>query len=108
MRNVEVSKLAFDDNGLIPCIVQNDDSGKVLMLGYMNLQAFQQTIETRLVTFYSRSREQLWVKGETSANILKLVSIAMDCDSDALLAKVIPEGPTCHTGSESCFETDEV
>ncbi|MDR9363028.1 MAG: phosphoribosyl-AMP cyclohydrolase, partial [Microbacteriaceae bacterium] len=107
MRNVEVPKLVFDDNGLIPCIVQNDDSGKVLMLGYMNLQAYQQTIETRSVTFYSRSREQLWVKGETSGNILKLVSIAMDCDSDALLAKVIPEGPTCHTGSESCFETDE-
>lgn len=108
MRDVEDSKLVFDANGLIPCIIQNENSGKVLMLGYMNLQAFQQTIETRLVSFYSRSREQLWVKGETSGNILKLVSISMDCDSDALLAKVIPEGPTCHTGSESCFESDEV
>jgi phosphoribosyl-ATP pyrophosphohydrolase/phosphoribosyl-AMP cyclohydrolase len=108
MRDVEASKLVFDANGLIPCIIQNENSGKVLMLGYMNLQAFQQTIDTRLVSFYSRSREQLWVKGETSGNILKLVSISMDCDSDALLAKVIPEGPTCHTGSESCFESDEV
>lgn len=108
MRQVQISELNFDENGLIPCVVQNNNSGKVLMLGYMNKEAFQKTLENELVTFYSRSRGKLWVKGETSGNTLKLVSISMDCDSDALLAKVVPNGPTCHTGSESCFDSDEV
>ncbi|HEY7796175.1 MAG TPA: phosphoribosyl-AMP cyclohydrolase [Microbacteriaceae bacterium] len=104
MRALDLTQLKFDSSGLIPCIIQNDQSGKVLMLGYMNLEAINKTIETQKVTFYSRSRSEIWVKGETSGNTLELVSIAMDCDSDALLVKAAPKGPTCHTGAESCFD----
>jgi len=104
MRNVRVEDIRFDENGLIPCIVQNDGSGKVLMLGYMNRDAVESTLRSELVTFYSRSRSKIWVKGETSGNFLQLRSLSMDCDSDALLARVAPQGPTCHTGAESCFD----
>lgn len=99
-----MGQLKFDQSGLIPCIVQNSASGKVLMLGYMNQEAINRTMETQKVTFYSRSRSELWVKGETSGNGLELVSVSMDCDSDALLIAAIPQGPTCHTGAESCFD----
>ncbi len=104
MRNVRVEDIRFDENGLIPCIVQNDYSGKVLMLGYMNREAVESTLRSELVTFFSRSRSKIWVKGETSGNSLQLRSLSMDCDSDALLARVSPQGSTCHTGAESCFE----
>lgn len=104
MRDLNMEQLRFDSNGLIPCVVQNSESGKVLMLGYMNPEAITKTIETGKVTFYSRSRSEIWVKGETSGNTLELVSMAMDCDSDALLVNAIPMGPTCHTGAESCFD----
>ena len=104
MRALDLEQLKFDSSGLIPCIVQNSESGKVLMLGYMNLDSIKQTLGSKKVTFFSRSRSEIWVKGETSGNTLELVSIAMDCDSDALLVNAIPNGPTCHTGAESCFD----
>lgn len=97
-------ELKFDENGLIPGIIQDFRTGKVLMLGYLNQESFNQTLETKKVTFYSRSRNEIWVKGETSGNYLHLQSWSKDCDSDALLIQAIPDGPTCHTGTVSCFE----
>jgi len=93
----------FDSQGLIPAIVQHARSGEVLMLGYMNEQALRLTLDTRQVTFWSRSRQSIWRKGETSGNVLRLVDIRQDCDSDALLVLAEPAGPTCHTGMPSCF-----
>lgn len=90
-------------NGLIPVIIQDFYSLKVLMLGYMNEAAFAKTQAEKKVTFYSRSRNELWTKGETSGNFLNVVNFSKDCDDDTLLIKVIPEGPVCHTGSVSCF-----
>lgn len=95
--------LAFDINGLIPAIVQHARSGEVLMLGYMNEDALRHTQETGRVTFWSRSRQALWTKGETSGHWLRLVEIRQDCDSDALLVLAEPDGPTCHTGERTCF-----
>lgn len=89
--------------GLLPAIVQDHITGKVLMLGYMNAEALNQTQETGKVTFYSRSKERLWVKGETSGNHLILKEIAEDCDKDTILVKAEPQGPTCHTGADTCF-----
>jgi phosphoribosyl-ATP pyrophosphohydrolase/phosphoribosyl-AMP cyclohydrolase len=89
--------------GLTPAIVQDDRSGQVLMLGYLNEESLRLTKETGLVHFFSRSREELWKKGETSGNTLSVVSITEDCDGDALLIRAIPAGPTCHTGLVSCF-----
>lgn len=89
--------------GLVPAIVQDDETGRVLMLGYMNEEALQKTQTSGLVTFFSRSRGELWTKGETSGHYLHLVSIAADCDADALLVKVRPDGPTCHTGTDTCW-----
>ncbi len=90
-------------NGLIPAIVQDARSRKVLMLGYMNEAALEATRESGKVTFYSRSKERLWTKGETSGNYLLLQNIEVDCDGDTLLVSAIPEGPTCHTGTDTCF-----
>ena len=98
-----IKNLNFDENGLIPAIVQDSISGKVLMLGYMNSEALEKTIQTRKTWFYSRSRKCLWNKGETSGNYHNVVDILYDCDNDALLIKVIPTGPTCHTNNYSCF-----
>ncbi|HEY0736703.1 MAG TPA: bifunctional phosphoribosyl-AMP cyclohydrolase/phosphoribosyl-ATP diphosphatase HisIE [Herpetosiphonaceae bacterium] len=95
--------LKFDDKGLIPAIVQHARSGEVLMLGYMNEEALAQTQESGLVTFWSRSRSELWQKGATSGNVLRLIELRQDCDGDALLVLAEPAGPTCHTGSRSCF-----
>ncbi|MBA3946725.1 MAG: bifunctional phosphoribosyl-AMP cyclohydrolase/phosphoribosyl-ATP diphosphatase HisIE [Herpetosiphonaceae bacterium] len=97
--------LRYDDQGLIPAIVQHARSGEVLMLGYMNAQSLEKTTITGLVTFWSRSRRELWQKGATSGNVLHLVELRPDCDGDALLVLVEPAGPTCHTGSRSCFST---
>ncbi len=95
-------------DGLIPVIVQDAETSKVLMLGYMNAEALAKTQETGKVTFFSRSKNRLWTKGETSGNFLNLVSITADCDQDTLLAKAHPVGPTCHTGADTCFdETNE-
>jgi len=96
-------KIDFD-KGLIPAIVQDDQTGKVLMLGYMNREAYDRTQETGKVTFFSRSRQQLWTKGETSGNFLIMKQILSDCDGDTLLVKALPTGPTCHTGADTCFE----
>ncbi|MBA2651757.1 MAG: bifunctional phosphoribosyl-AMP cyclohydrolase/phosphoribosyl-ATP diphosphatase HisIE [Tatlockia sp.] len=90
--------------GLIPAIIQNVNSGEVLMLGYMNQEALQATMDTKLVTFYSRSKQRLWTKGETSGHRMELKSISLDCDGDSLLVQIIPKGPACHLGSQSCFQ----
>lgn len=96
--------LDFDKgNGLLPAIVQDAGNGQVLMLGYMNRAALLQTLEKERVTFYSRSRQQLWTKGETSGNTLRLVDLQPDCDNDTLLILAEPSGPVCHTGEDSCF-----
>ena len=96
-------------NGLVPAIIQDSTTRKVLMLGYMNKEAFDKTMETGRVTFYSRSRKCLWTKGETSRNYLNLVDIKNDCDKDTLLVTVRPEGPVCHTGTDTCWgETNNV
>lgn len=95
-------------DGLLPAIVQDAGTAQVLMLGYMNREALEVTISTKLVTFYSRSKKRLWQKGETSGNVLTLISIKMDCDGDALLVQAQPRGPTCHTGTRSCFGDDEL
>ncbi len=89
--------------GLIPVIVQDSATGEVLMLGYMNEEALQETQETGKTTFWSRSRNKLWTKGETSGNFLEVKEIWADCDEDSLLIKAKPAGPTCHTGKKSCF-----
>ena len=93
-------------DGLVPVIIQNAQTMHVLMLGYMNKEAFDQTIETKKVTFYSRSKKRLWMKGESSGNTLGVIDIKMDCDHDSLLIFVNPKGPTCHTGSISCFKEE--
>lgn len=89
--------------GLVPVIIQDADTKTVLMLGYMNQEAYEKTLSTGLVTFYSRSRQCLWTKGETSNNFLHLVDIKVDCDNDTLLVKVHPDGPTCHKGTDTCW-----
>ena len=95
--------LKFDDKDLIAAIVQDARNGEVLMLGYMNKESLRRTLASGDVWFYSRSRQELWHKGETSGNYLKLESVTKDCDSDALLVKVEPAGPVCHTGNQTCF-----
>lgn len=92
-----------NSEGLVPAIIQDASTKNVLMLGYMNEEAFQKTQETKKVTFYSRSKKRLWTKGEESGNFLNLVSIKNDCDKDSLLITVNPVGPTCHTGSDTCW-----
>ena len=92
--------------GLIPVIIQDENSLEVLMLGYMNEEAYQKTVTEDVVTFFSRSKNRLWTKGEESGNFLKVKNISIDCDNDTLLIKAEPAGPTCHTGSRSCFSTD--
>ena len=94
------------ENGLLPVIIQDDKTSSVLMLGYMNKEAYDKTIEEKIVTFWSRSKSRLWQKGETSGNFLHLVSVHKDCDSDTLLLRTNPQGPTCHTGSYSCFDVE--
>jgi phosphoribosyl-AMP cyclohydrolase / phosphoribosyl-ATP pyrophosphohydrolase len=89
--------------GLIPAIIQDAKTDKVLMLGYMNQEAFEKTQQERIVTFFSRSKQRLWTKGETSNNFLHVVEITNDCDGDTLLIKVNPDGPTCHTGADTCW-----
>lgn len=91
-------------NGLIPAIIQDCQTRKVLMLGFMNKEAYEKTIETGKVTFFSRSRQSLWTKGETSGNFLNVVSVKADCDNDTLLIQAKPEGPVCHTGTDTCWE----
>ena len=103
------NKMNIDFNktdGLVPVIIQDEQTLEVLMLGYMNQEAYDKTVAENVVTFFSRSKNRLWTKGETSGNYLHVKSIDIDCDNDTLLIKVDPVGPTCHTGSRSCFKTD--
>ncbi|MGH1577186.1 phosphoribosyl-AMP cyclohydrolase [Planktotalea sp.] len=97
--------LAYNEAGLIPVIAQAEGSGEVLMMAWMNEQAVSRTIESRKVTYWSRSRQSFWVKGETSGNVQELVELRMDCDKDCLLAIVRQTGPACHTNRRSCFYT---
>lgn len=100
-------ELDFDKlGGLIPAIIQDSRTKNVLMLGFMNREAYEKTLELNKVTFYSRTRHRLWTKGEESGNFLNVVSIEADCDCDTLLIKAIPEGPVCHTGTATCFNDD--
>lgn len=105
MRNFEsIEQVTFDKNsGLVPAVIQDAQSNKVLMLGYMNEAAIKETLSSKKVTFFSRSKQRLWTKGETSNNYLNLVSMSIDCDQDSLLVKVHPEGPTCHKGDDTCW-----
>ena len=101
---ISIDDLKFDEKGLIPAIVQDADTGRVLTLAYMNRESLSVSLERRLTCFFSRSRQQLWLKGETSGNYQHIVSITADCDRDALLVRVHPDGPACHLGTASCFE----
>ncbi len=108
MNKLNISKLDFAKmGGLIPAIIQDFSSGEVLMLGFMNKEALRRTMREGVVTFYSRTKQCLWKKGETSGNFLKVVSVKTDCDNDTLLIKANPKGPTCHEGSKSCFGKGE-
>ena len=99
MEQIDFSK----ENGLVPVVIQDNNTLQVLMLGYMNEEAFKKTLDENKVTFFSRSKNRLWTKGETSGNFLYVEEVSADCDSDSILIKVSPAGPTCHTGSTSCF-----
>ena len=101
---INIDELKFDEKGLIPAIVKDAVSGRVLTLAYMNRESLEISIEKGLTCFFSRSRQELWLKGETSGNYQHIVSITADCDKDALLVSVEPDGPACHTGTFSCFE----
>ncbi|SDR76226.1 bifunctional phosphoribosyl-AMP cyclohydrolase/phosphoribosyl-ATP diphosphatase HisIE [Gramella sp. MAR_2010_147] len=98
--NIDFNK---NNDGLVPAIIQDSTTKKVLMLGYMNEEAFLKTNETKKVTFYSRTKERLWTKGEESGNFLNLVNVKLDCDNDTLLVEVLPEGPVCHKGTDTCW-----
>lgn len=101
----EITEIDFDKcGGLVPAIVQDVASSRILMLAYMNKDAYQLTLERNLATFYSRSKKQIWQKGESSGNTLKIIDISLDCDQDTLLLKVEPTGPACHKGTSSCFD----
>ena len=100
---MNTEKIVFDEKGLVPAIVQDANTGEVLTLAYMNEQSLALSLEQGETWFYSRSREELWHKGETSGNTQKIIDIKYDCDGDALVVRVLPQGPACHTGSQSCF-----
>jgi phosphoribosyl-ATP pyrophosphohydrolase/phosphoribosyl-AMP cyclohydrolase len=101
-----VAEINYDEQGLVPCVMQDASSGEVLTLAYMNKEALEKTIESGEMHFYSRSREEIWHKGETSGNVQRLRQLRYDCDADALVALVEPTGPACHTGERSCFHRD--
>jgi phosphoribosyl-ATP pyrophosphohydrolase/phosphoribosyl-AMP cyclohydrolase len=103
MEKIDSGQLRFDENGLVPAVVQDANTGAVLMLAYMNRDSLRRTEETGETWFWSRSRHSLWHKGETSGNTQRVVSMSFDCDADAVLIKVDPRGPACHTGATSCF-----
>ena len=96
-------EVKYNSEGLIPAIIQDAQTKNVLMLGYMNAEALEQTIDSKRVTFFSRSKQRLWMKGEESGNVLDLISIKNDCDNDTLLIEVNPQGPTCHKGTDTCW-----
>jgi phosphoribosyl-AMP cyclohydrolase len=100
---VTIPELAFDDRGLVPAVVQQHDTGDVLMVAWMNEESLRLTMETRTTWFWSRSREELWNKGATSGNVQRVVEVRYDCDADTLLVRVDAMGPACHTGRRTCF-----
>ncbi len=95
--------IKFDDKGLVPAIIQHHETGQLLMLGYMNEESLERTLREKKACFWSRSRQTLWLKGETSGNVLNVIEVRLDCDADALLLRCDPVGPTCHTNETSCF-----
>jgi phosphoribosyl-ATP pyrophosphohydrolase/phosphoribosyl-AMP cyclohydrolase len=101
--SADLSQIAFDANGLVPCVTQDWSTGEVLTLAYMNSEALERTLETGEMHFWSRSRQELWHKGETSGSVQRMRALRFDCDADALLALVEPQGPACHTGERTCF-----
>jgi phosphoribosyl-AMP cyclohydrolase len=103
-----ISDIAFNADGLVPAVIQQHDSGEVLMLGYMNAEAVRRTLVEGRVTFWSRSRQEFWRKGDTSGNVQHLISLSVDCDGDTLLVRVDQTGVACHTGSRTCFDEREV
>ncbi len=100
---VDTENIKYNEKGLVPAIIQDADSGEVLMLGYMNEEALQRTLSGEDVWFYSRSRQEMWHKGETSGNYIKVHEVWKDCDNDTILVKAHPVGPVCHTGNRTCF-----
>ncbi|MGC8868908.1 MAG: bifunctional phosphoribosyl-AMP cyclohydrolase/phosphoribosyl-ATP diphosphatase HisIE [Sulfurihydrogenibium sp.] len=100
---IDLDKISFNEDGLVPVIAQNYYNGKILMQAYANKEAIQETIKSGYATYFSRSRQSLWKKGETSGNLQKVIDIKIDCDEDSLIYLVVEEGPACHTGEESCF-----
>ena len=107
MKKIDIKKINWEKgNGLVPAIIQNSSTGLVQMFGYMNKDALKKTIETDVVWFYSRTKKRLWMKGELSKNTLTVINIKPDCDNDTLLIKVLPQGPTCHTGDTTCFKEE--
>lgn len=107
-KRIDFSRLKFNSDGLIPVIAQNADTGDVLMLAWMNLEALEQSVNLGEAVYFSRSRNELWHKGSISGNVQKITEFGIDCDADALLIKVIPAGPACHNGTDSCFDTERV
>ncbi|MCY4151029.1 MAG: phosphoribosyl-AMP cyclohydrolase [Aestuariivita sp.] len=101
----DVTTVKFNSAGLVPCVVQENETGIVLMLAWMSKESISKTLETKRVTFWSRSRQELWIKGETSGHSQELIELRLDCDQDCLLAIVNQTGPACHTGEHSCFFT---
>lgn len=99
-----IASVAFDERGLVPVVTQQSETGEVLMVAYMNREALQQTLETHRATYWSRSRNQLWEKGETSGNRQHVRAVALDCDGDTILLTVDQKGPACHTGTHTCFD----
>lgn len=104
---IDINEVRFDEKGLVPCIVQDDDTNRVLTLAYMNKESLTISLEKHLTCFYSRSRQCLWLKGETSGNYQHIQTMELDCDKDAILVRVKKEGPACHLGTDSCFDTME-
>ena len=103
---ISAEEIRFDEKGLVPCIVQDADSGRVLTLAYMNRESLEISLQKGLTCFWSRSRQELWLKGETSGNYQHIVTMEADCDRDAILVRVHKDGPACHLGTDSCFDTE--
>jgi phosphoribosyl-AMP cyclohydrolase len=103
---MNLDELKFDSNGLIPCIAQDHANGEVLMLAWMNREAVERTLATQQMTYWSRSRQEFWIKGQTSGHTQRLIKLSYDCDADALLAQIEQVGAACHTGQRSCFYRD--
>ena len=101
---LQIENVTFNEKGLVPVVTQDANTNEVLMLAYANLEALEETIRSGEMVYFSRSRNQLWRKGQTSGNVQKVVSLSLDCDADTILAKVIPAGPACHNGTTTCFE----